>query len=90
MRLGVIALACALLTGCSSAQIDSQRVERQIKRWAEKNSGPNTQVTVECPSDIDVEPGREFHCIVSDQRGQSIGVTVTIENRDGYVTWQAG
>jgi hypothetical protein len=88
-----LALAGLLLTltacGHHPATLDQQRLEGKIKAWAVKNSGPNTQVKVTCPADIPIKPQTDFHCLVSDQHGTALRVTVTIEDATGYVTWVA-
>jgi hypothetical protein len=88
-RLVGISVAVLLLASCGThtETLDQQRLEAKIKAWAVKQSGPNTQVKVSCPADIPIKPGTDFHCLVSDQHGTSIRLTVTIENDQGYVTW---
>ena len=89
--LGVI-LAAALLAGCggdTKDHIDHTRLERAIHTWAVHKGGADTSVKVQCPSDVAIQAGATFHCIVSEHR-QSVRVTVTIENDKGEVTWVAG
>lgn len=81
-----LAIPCVLLlTGCG-AKIDTDAVEDDIEAGILDQT--NAHVTADCPDDIDLEVGGEFHCIVtSDVLGQTARVTVTMENDDGDITW---
>lgn len=71
-------------------QIDTPRLERQIENWAAKQSSGVTGINADCPDDISIEAGRDFHCLLTDDQGDAYRVTVTIENSDGDVTWITG
>lgn len=71
-------------------EMDSRRVETALEHWTAKQSPNASGITADCPDHIEVDPGREFHCIVTDDTGDSIRITVTIENDDGDVTWAVG
>jgi hypothetical protein len=87
---GLGAVAGQLADSGSHATIDQARLESEIQKWAVKNSNGYQLIKVDCPSDVPVKAGTNFHCIVSDDKGASIRVTVTIENDKGTVTWVQG
>lgn len=45
------------------------------------------KVTVNCPDQIDWRVGGDFHCI-GKAGGQRFGVTVSMENDAGDITWR--
>lgn len=85
--LGVVLLAA--LTACGQ-EADIPAIESEITTWAEDNSPEGTDIEVDCPDTIEWRTGGDFHCIVSDQNGETVRVTVTMENDDGDVTWVVG
>jgi hypothetical protein len=89
-RCAVLLLSTLLLTGCSgSATIDHARLEREIHHWAVKREQVSPRAHVTCPADVPIKAGSTFHCLIS-AGGQTVRLTVTIENSDGYVTWVVG
>lgn len=64
-------------------------IEDEIHSWADERTEGGGAITVECPDPIEWRVGETFHCILS-QGEQTVGVTVTMENDDGAVTWRAG
>lgn len=89
----MFAAATLLLGACGHdepATLDHARLVASIKKWAVKGSGGYQLIKVTCPSDIPIEAGRDFHCLVSDDQGNKIRVTVTIEDDKGTVTWVQG
>ena len=91
-RLVVVLLAVPLLTACGSKTIDSRLLEKDVDAWVHQQATThkNEKVDVNCPDGVKAEPGRTFHCVVTDKQGESLRVTVTVENSDGDVTWVAG
>lgn len=83
------ALLASVLVGCSSeVEIDTSALEASIASDLEDQPGSGSaNVSVECPESVKGEPGREFHCIATDDQGNSARITATIEDEDGYVTW---
>lgn len=84
LTLGLLAL---LLVGCggSSEVLNTNKLENGIRHQYDKQG---VSVKVTCPSDVEIEAGRTFHCLVNDDNSSdTVRMTVTIENDDGYVTW---
>lgn len=86
-RIGAVLVLALALTGCGGDKtLDHARLVQRIGAWADKNGVPGAKV--DCPDDVTIKAGRTFHCLVS-KGGQTVRLTVTIENSDGYVTWEA-
>jgi hypothetical protein len=71
----------------SAAELDTPYLEGEIESWAKEN-GVRGRISVDCPNSMPIERGAEYHCIMTAGDGTSVGVTVSVENDDGEVTWQ--
>lgn len=70
----------------------TESIAAEIEASVRENTPParrDIRVSVDCPDPVEWRVGETFRCVVAQGR-QSILVTVTMENDDGYVTWQAG
>lgn len=83
----VVLLMCAACGDNSQPTLNHDRLVANIGKWADKQGVSNAHVS--CPDDVAIKAGSTFHCIVR-ARGQTVRLVVTIENDDGYVTWQTG
>ena len=87
-KIGGAVLATVLLAGCGSGEeADIPGIEQNIEHGVAKQSGYSGTVTVNCPDQIDWRVGGDFHCIGKAGR-QRFGVTVSMENDAGDVTWR--
>lgn len=79
------------LTGCGlhsqpkPATIDHAWVERGIARSILNQASIVAHVS--CPTDIPIVAGNTFHCVAKGD-GQTALYTVTIENKEGAITWK--
>jgi hypothetical protein len=92
MRCIVVAAIALVLAACGTSgeqTLDHDALVAQIHRWAVAKEKAAPSVKVDCPDDIPIKAGTNFHCLISGG-GQSVRVTVTIENDKGYVTWVVG
>lgn len=90
----VVVVAAALfilaqLGGSATGTVDHVRLETEIHDWAVQKEKADPSVKAQCPSDIPIKAGSTFHCFLSGG-GQSVRVTVTIENHKGDVSWVVG
>jgi hypothetical protein len=89
-RIGAVLLVLALAAcGNKPDTLNHAKLVDDIHTWAVKKEKADPSVKVDCPGDIEIKAGTEFHCLL---RGgnQTARLTVTIENNDGYVTWVVG
>jgi hypothetical protein len=88
-KIGGAVAAAALLAGCGSGggEADIPGIEQNIEHGVAKQSGYDGKVTVNCPDQIDWRVGGDFHCI-GKAGGQRFGVTVSMENDAGDITWR--
>lgn len=86
-KIGVAAMVLALLADCGGGEADIPGIEQNIEHGVAKQSSYHGKVTVNCPDQIDWRVGGDFHCI-GKAGGQRFGVTVSMENDAGDVTWR--
>lgn len=86
-RLGVlVALALALfvpaslVAGCGTA-LDATKTEEQIKEEVENVRGTKVE-SVDCPSDVSVDPQTRFSCEVRLSDGKVETATLLIRDKD--------
>lgn len=86
---GVLAMATAV-SGCSSAipgtPIDTDKAETEIAKAIEEQIG--TEVTLTCPEKVELKPGEEMSCAVTDPDGGSGTVKVSLKDADGNIIWK--
>lgn len=95
MKKTLVSLFAALaLAGCSEVTavmngevpLDSARIEAQIEdEVSAQIGGP---VTVECPDPLSAEVGQTRQCVIEDSYGTTALVDITVQNSDGYITWE--
>ena len=76
--------------GSGPDTIDMERVEREISRQL---SNPLGDIEVECPSSVEVTPGRDFRCTMSwagiDDWPFPGRIEASVQNSAGDVYWEA-
>lgn len=77
----------AIAAGCGSTVIDQKKVEEQVKATSENVSGSKVS-TVECPSDVDVEPGATFTCSVKFSSGKEETAKLKIRNDEADLDFE--
>lgn len=86
---GALALATAV-GGCSSAipgtPIDTDKAETEIAKAIQDQIG--TEVTLACPEEVDLKPGEEMSCDVTDSDGGTGTVKVSLKDADGNILWK--
>ena len=87
----LIAVLVGVFNFRASQTLDEIGAESEIEAWWEGEVEAGSDVDVDCPGSMEIEAGKEYHCIVSAQ-GESSGytVTLTVENSDGEVTYRVG
>jgi hypothetical protein len=76
--------AAALLGGCGSTNVDTGKVERQLRANIARQAGLQPgEVTVDCPSDEKAQPGRTFTCTLHSS-GTRRTVVIRLEPGDTY------
>ena len=87
-RLGVLLGAVGILAfavGCGETVIDSAKTEDALQ--ANLSKSLETKVTsVDCPSDVEVEPKASFTCTVQLSGGEQQTATLKILNEDADVS----
>ncbi len=71
-----------------SATFNQAGAQAQIAKGIKAQTG--STVTVSCPTNPPLNPGSQFKCIATAADGSSTIVTVTIQDRQGDMIWQAG
>ncbi|HET7901687.1 MAG TPA: DUF4333 domain-containing protein [Candidatus Nanopelagicales bacterium] len=78
--------ASALLGGIGGRdRLDTRALEQRIAAELSRQAG--TQVTVSCPSRVDLRAGSSFTCTASDGQGGQAAVVVQQTDDSGDVTW---
>jgi hypothetical protein len=76
----------SLLAGCGDTIVDLSKTEDQIQAEVERRS-PNEKVaSVECPSDVKVEPREKFTCTVRISGRGTETATLLIRDEDANLT----
>jgi hypothetical protein len=83
VRFGALAaLAVAVfLVGCGGTILDLSKTEDQIQANIENTQNEKVS-SVDCPSDIEVEPKATFSCTVHLSDGSTATATLRIRNED--------
>lgn len=84
--LALLAPALLALAACGKTIVDLNKTEDQIQAEAEKRSPDAKVSSVECPSDVEVEPGREFTCTVRLAGGRTETAKLRIRDEEANLT----
>jgi hypothetical protein len=88
-RLGALfalALAVSLAAGCGGTVLDSASTEDQIEVEVEKTQGKKVS-SVDCPSDVEIEPKATFTCTVRFASGDTETATLLIRDEDANLSF---
>jgi hypothetical protein len=88
-RIVAVSLLLLPLAACSRGpDADIPAIEHQIRTGIREQTGE--KVTVKCPDTIAWHTGGEFHCFATNRAGNSVRVTVSMENDQGDASWVLG
>jgi len=78
----VSALTLLSLAACGTGSVEKDDVESAVKKeFAKVITDP---FKVSCDGDLKAEKGKKERCVLSDNQGQKLGVTVTVTSvKDG-------
>jgi hypothetical protein len=79
-------IAAFLAVGCGGTVIDLSKAEDQIKASVEESPGVKVS-SVDCPSDVEVDPGAKFTCTVHLADGSTQTATLLIRDEDANVSF---
>jgi NAD(P)H-hydrate repair Nnr-like enzyme with NAD(P)H-hydrate epimerase domain len=85
----LVASVLVLLTGifgCGGTQLDASKVEDQLEANIENTQGKKVS-SVDCPSGVEVEPGKKFSCTVHLSGGGTETATLLIRDKDANVSF---
>jgi hypothetical protein len=78
------ALALLLLAGCGDKVIDDDKAADAVQ--ADLERGLEVEVeSVDCPSDVEVDPGETFQCTVIAAGGDEATATLRIRDEDANI-----
>jgi hypothetical protein len=81
-----VAIAAALsIAGCGETVIDSAKTEDALKANLGSSLGEKV-VSVDCPTDVEVEKDKTFTCSVKLEKGKAQTATLKILNEDADVS----
>jgi len=83
--LAALATAALVMAGCGDTVIDGQSTEETLQASLEKSLHEKIP-SVECPSDVKVEPGKTFTCVVKLPEGKQATATLKIRNKDADIS----
>ncbi len=79
-----VLIAALALAACGKTILDPSKTEDQIQAEAERQG--EKVASVECPADVEVEPGREFTCTVRIAGGGTETATLRIRDEEANLT----
>ena len=83
--LAATVMVVAAVAGCGETVIDAAKTEDAIETNLERASGLKV-TSVDCPSDIEVETGTVFECVVEQPGGKEETATLKIRNEEADVS----
>jgi hypothetical protein len=83
--ISALVLAVFLAAGCGGTVLDLSKTEDQLKASAEQSQGGKVS-SVDCPSDVEVEPKATFSCTVKFANGSTETATLLIRDEDANLT----
>lgn len=81
-----LALALFIVTGCGGTVLDAAATEDQIEAEVAKTQGKKVS-SVDCPSDVEVEPETTFTCTVRLANGDTETATLLIRDEDANLSF---
>ena len=86
LKKSLAAAALLALTACGVTEVDIDTVEENITTEVKEQLG--TDVTVDCPDQVDWETGESFTCDVADDQGTTRQAKVEMVDDEGNVEWE--
>jgi hypothetical protein len=83
--LGLAFLAATLLGGCGGTVIDKTKLDETTQASLERSLHEKIK-TVDCPSDLSVDPGATFECDVVFPGGKRESAILKIRNKDADIS----
>jgi Domain of unknown function (DUF4333) len=80
--LGLLLLA---VSGCGGTVIDNVKAEETLQASLEKSLHEKIK-QVDCPANVNVEPGNTFSCVVDFSKGKEATAILKIRDSDANVT----
>ncbi len=80
-------LGTTVLSGCSSSNLDIDKLETNIATEMQSQLSLSGTPTVTCPDSVPIEQGNVFTC-TAELDGDSIDVKVTQTDDKGNVNWE--
>lgn len=80
-----VAVLATGIAGCGDTVIDSKSTEETLQVSLEKSLHEKI-TSVDCPSDVKVEPGKTFTCEVNFPKGKQATATLKIRNKDADIS----
>jgi hypothetical protein len=77
----VATVAALVLAGCGETVLDSTNTEEQLTTTRERETGEKVS-SVNCPSDIQIDPGKTFECTIVLKGGKEEIATLRIRNKN--------
>jgi hypothetical protein len=84
--LATLAIAVFVAIGCGGTILDLSKTEDQIKDEVEQTQQKKVS-SVDCPSDVEVEPKAKFSCTIHLADGSTSTATLLIRNEDADLTF---
>jgi hypothetical protein len=81
----VLALAVFLAAGCGGTVLDAASTEDQIEAEVEKQG--RRVASVDCPSDVEIEPKSTFTCTIRLTNGDTETATLLIRDEDANLSF---
>lgn len=80
----LIAVAALVASGCGETVIDRAKIEAALEEDLRKSEHKRVS-SVDCPSEVKVEPGASFECTVKLSGGVEEAAVLRIRNRNADV-----
>jgi hypothetical protein len=80
-------LGTTVLSGCSSSNLDIDKLETNIATEMQSQLGLSGTPTVTCPDSVPIEQGNVFTC-TAELDGDTVDVEVTQTDDKGNVSWE--
>jgi hypothetical protein len=84
-----LALGALAAAGCGAQNLNTAKLEREIKTGIESQSGVRVS-SVKCPSPVKIQQGNVFNCTATTAGGQRATVRVTQRDSKGGIYYRVG
>jgi NAD(P)H-hydrate repair Nnr-like enzyme with NAD(P)H-hydrate epimerase domain len=84
--LAALALAAFFGAGCGGTEIDASKTQDLVKANVEHTQHVKVS-SVDCPSGVEVDPGKTFSCTVHFSSGKTSTATLEIRDKDANMAF---